>query len=88
MISSDTALTPTPFAELRGPVWALAVGVVVEEACRLLEVALERLSWARAKLMDLISRERVDGLGEVLGDVNKAVGDLEQALRLLRGRRA
>jgi len=39
---------------------------------------------ARAKLMDLVSPSRVDGLGEVLGDLNKAVHDLEQALKLLR----
>jgi hypothetical protein len=62
------------------------VGVVVEEVVQLLEVALERLRRARAKLMDLVSRERVGGLGEVLGDVNKVLHDLEQALKLLRGR--
>ena len=55
---------------------------------QLLEVALERLSRARAKLMDLISRSGVDGLGEVLGDLNKAISDLEGVLKLLRGRRA
>jgi len=56
------------------------------EPQQLLEVALERLRRARAKLMDLISRERVGGLGEVLGDVNKAVSDLEGVLKFLRRR--
>ena len=51
---------------------------------QLLEVALERLRRARAKLMDLASRERAGGLGEALGDLNKALHDLEQALKLLR----
>ena len=65
----------------------MVVGVVVEEICQLLEVALERLNRARAKLMDLIGRRGSDGLGEVLGDLNKAIGDLEGVLKLLRGRR-
>jgi hypothetical protein len=51
-------------------------------------VILERLRRARAKLMDLISWSGVDGLGEVLGDVNKAISDLEEALKFLRGRGA
>jgi hypothetical protein len=46
-------------------------------------VALGRLRRARAKLMDLISRERIDGLGEVLGDVNFSIARLEEALKLL-----
>ena len=58
---------------------------LVEEA---LETALERLQRARAKLMDLIARRGPDGLGEVLGDLNKAISDLEGVLKLLRGRRA
>jgi uncharacterized protein (UPF0548 family) len=65
-------------------VWALEVGVVAEEVRQLVEIVLERLRRARAKLMDLISRGGPDGLGEVLGDLNKAVGDLEEALKLLR----
>jgi hypothetical protein len=56
------------------------------ELVQLLESALGRLARARAKLMDLVSRRGPDGLGEVLGDVNKAISDLEQALRLLRRR--
>lgn len=57
---------------------------MAEEVRQLLEVALGRLRRARAKLMDLISRSRADGLGEVLGDVNKAINDLEEASKLLR----
>lgn len=53
------------------------------ELQQLLEVALGRLRRARAKLMDLISRERIDGLGEVLGDVNFSIARLEEALKLL-----
>jgi len=63
------------------------VGARTDEATSAVEVALERLWRARAKLMDLISLSRVDGLGEVLGDVNKAISDLEGVLKLLRGRR-
>ena len=62
------------------------MGARTDEVASAVEVALERLWRARAKLMDLISLSRVDGLGEVLGDVNKAISDLEQALKLLRGR--
>jgi acyl-CoA reductase-like NAD-dependent aldehyde dehydrogenase len=57
-----------------------------DEAAPLVEEALERLQRARAKLMDLIARRDSDGLGEALGDVNKAISDLEEALRLLRRR--
>lgn len=59
----------------------------MRELEQLLEVALERLRRARARLMDLVDRSGVDGLGEVLGDVNKAVHDLEEALKLLGRRR-
>ena len=55
----------------------------MRELEQLLEVALERLRRARARLMDLVDRSGVDGLGEILGDVNKAVHDLEEALKLL-----
>jgi len=55
----------------------------LRELEQLLEVALERLRRARARLMDLVDRSGVDGLGEILGDVNKAVHDLEEALKLL-----
>jgi exonuclease VII small subunit len=54
------------------------------EVQQLLESALERLNLARARLSDLIARRGPDGLGEVLGDVNKAISDLEEALKLLR----
>jgi hypothetical protein len=45
-----------------------------------IEEALERLRRAKAKLLDIISRANVDGLGEVLGDINKAISDLEELL--------
>jgi hypothetical protein len=61
-------------------------GARTNEVASAVEVALERLMRARAKLMDLISRERVDGLGEILGDVNFSIARLEEALKLL-GRR-
>jgi acyl-CoA reductase-like NAD-dependent aldehyde dehydrogenase len=60
--------------------------VRADEEAPLVEEALERLQRARAKLMDLIARRGSDGLGEALGDVNKAISDLEEALRLLRRR--
>jgi hypothetical protein len=53
------------------------------ELAQLLEVALERLRRARAKLMDLTSLSGAGGLGEILGDLNKALYDLEEALKLL-----
>jgi hypothetical protein len=59
----------------------------LRELEQLLEVALERLRRARARLMDLVDRSGVDGLGEILGDVNKAVHDLEEASKLLGRRR-
>jgi hypothetical protein len=76
-ISSDTASILILFAELRGSVRALEVGATAEEVRQSLEVVLERLRRARAKLMDLVSRGGPDGLGEVLGDLNKAISDLE-----------
>lgn len=63
-------------------------GARTDEVASAVEVILERLRRARAKLMDLISWSGVDGLGEVLGDVNKAISDLEEALKFLRGRGA
>jgi lipoate synthase len=42
--------------------------------------ALERLKRARAKLLDIISKSDVHGLGEVIGDINKAISDLEELL--------
>jgi len=56
------------------------------EVAPIIEGAVERLERVRARLMDLIARRGPDGLGEALGDVNKAISDLEQALKLLRGR--
>jgi hypothetical protein len=60
---------------------------VYECVAPVIEEALERLRRARAKLLDMIARDHADGLGEVLGDVNKAISDLEGVLKLLRGRR-
>jgi hypothetical protein len=64
-----------------------AAGMRPDEVAPIIEGAVERLKRARAKLMDLITQRGSDGLGEVLGDVNKAVSDLEEVLKLLRGRR-
>ena len=55
-----------------------------DEVAPIIEGAVERLQRSRNKLMDLIAQRGPDGLGEILGDVNKALGDLERALQLLR----
>jgi exonuclease VII small subunit len=49
------------------------VTIVIKEA-------LERLKQARAKLLDILSKSNIDRLGEVLGDINKAISDLEELL--------
>jgi lipoate synthase len=49
------------------------VTIVIKEA-------LDRLKRARAKLLNIISKANIDGLGEVLGDINKAISDLEELL--------
>ena len=59
-----------------------------DEVAPIIEGAVERLERVRAKMMDLIAQRGPDGLGEILGDLNKALSDLEQALKLLRGRGA
>jgi hypothetical protein len=53
---------------------------VYECVAPVIEEALERLRRARAKLLDIIARDHADGLGEVLGDLNKAISDLEELL--------
>jgi hypothetical protein len=47
------------------------VAIVISEV-------LERLRRAKARLLDIISKNNVSGLGEVLGDINKAISDLEE----------
>jgi mevalonate kinase len=53
---------------------------VYEIVKTVIEQALERLKKARARLLDIISKNNVDSLGEVLGDINKAINDLEELL--------
>jgi len=53
---------------------------VYEGVTEVVKEVLERLKRARIKLLDIISRAQVEGLGEVLGDINKAISDLEEMI--------
>jgi mevalonate kinase len=53
---------------------------VYEGVTEVVKEVLERLSRARARLLDIMSRSNIEGLGEVLGDLNKAISDLEELL--------
>jgi len=53
---------------------------VYECVITIINDALERLKRARAKLLDMISRGQGESLGEVIGDINKAISDLEELL--------
>jgi len=53
---------------------------VYELVTRVLKNVKERLERARAKLLDIKSKNDIAGLGEVIGDINKAVSDLEELL--------
>jgi len=53
---------------------------VYEVVANVISEILERLKRARVKLLDIINRAQIEGLGEVLGDVNKAISDLEELL--------
>ena len=53
---------------------------VYECVTEVVKEVLERLKRSRARLLDIISRSNIDGLGEVLGDINKAISDLEELL--------
>jgi hypothetical protein len=50
----------------------------------LIEVALWRAERVRAKLADLVVQKGSDHIGELLGDVNMVVSNLEEALRVHR----
>ena len=51
---------------------------VYEVVASVVSEVLERLRRARVRLLGII--DRVEGLGEVLGDINKAINDLEELL--------
>jgi hypothetical protein len=51
---------------------------VYECVTEIINEVLERLKRARSRLLDIMSRSNIDGLGEVLGDLNKAISDLEE----------
>jgi N-glycosylase/DNA lyase len=50
----------------------------------LIEVALWRAERVRAKLADLVVQRGPDNIGELLGDMNMVVNNLEEALRVYR----
>lgn len=62
------------------------MGAELRQLLEVLEVALERLRRARARVADAVARGGLDGLGEILGDLNFSIARLEQALKLLKGR--
>jgi len=53
---------------------------VYECVVSVINEVLERLKRARSRLLDIMSRSNTEGLGEVLGDINKAISDLEGLL--------
>jgi len=48
----------------------------------LIEVALWRAERVRARLADLVAQKGSDSIGELLGDMNMVVSNLEEALRV------